>query len=135
MARAANRDDPHVAAAQLRELRLADEAARKKAGIWGELSVGEITHRASRSVYVQIWKGARRPDPVGAANCRTAGVPSAEWPNVTAWLVSLRGGDLHRSIVAWSVSKAEAQRLKAKRIAENRAAGITVVNQSEPEAA
>ena len=133
MTKAANREDAGVATAQLRELRLADEAARKTAGTWGELSVGEITHRASRSVYVQVWKGARRPDPVGAANCRTAGVPSAEWPTVSAWLDTVRDSDLHRSIVAWSVSKAEAQRLKAKRIAEHRGAGITVVNPAGPE--
>jgi hypothetical protein len=131
MTQAAKPDDARATTSKLRDLRLADEAARKTAGTWGDLSVGEITHRPSRSVYVQVWKGARRPAVVGASNCRVAGVPSAEWPNVSAWLDNVRDGELHRSIVAWSVSKTEAQRLKAKRIAENRAAGITIVNQAE----
>jgi hypothetical protein len=125
-------EDPRVNTEKLRGLRLADEAARKAAGTWGELSVGEVTHRPSGAVFLQVWKGARRPPVAGATNSRVAGVPAAEWPAVAAWLETVRADDLHRSIIAWSVSKTEAQRLKSKRMAEHRAAGLTIVNPAEP---
>lgn len=128
MAQAPKPIDPRVNMEKLRELRLADEAARKAAGTWGELSVGEVVHGPSRSVFVQVWKGARRPVVAGATNARTAGVPAAEWPAVEAWLETVHPDELKRSIIAWSVSKAEAQRLKTRRMAENRAAGLTSVN-------
>jgi len=67
---------------KLRELRLADEAARKSAGTWGELTVGEVTHPASGSVYVQVWKGARRPDLGRAPSARAANVPPEDWPGL-----------------------------------------------------
>ena len=124
--------DLQAATEKLREARLADEATRKAAGTYGDLSVGEVTHRESRSVYVQVWKGVPRPAIAGAIDARHAGVPAAEWPAVAAWLETLGAGDLHRSVVAWRVSKTEAQRLKSKRVEENRAAGLTVVNEGAP---
>src|SRR3546814_5277407 len=49
-------------AERLRALRLAHEATRREAGIWGEMTVGEILHQASRSVFMQVWKGQRRSE-------------------------------------------------------------------------
>lgn len=132
MAQPTKQEDPRNVTEKLRGMRLADEAARKAAGTWGELSVGEVTHRPSRSVFVQVWKGARRPELTGAASARVAGVSAAEWPNVAAWLERLGQAELHRSIVGWHLSKSEAERLKTRRVAENRAAGLEVVNPEAP---
>lgn len=123
--------DPRTRTDKLRELRLADEAARKEAGTWGLMIVGEVLHSASRSVYVQIWKGARRPDVAVAPSARSAGVPPEDWTGLAAWIKSTRGQGLTRNVVAWSLSKAEALRVKALRIDENRVAGLTVINGAE----
>jgi hypothetical protein len=124
--------DPKTQTEKLRQLREADEEARKAAGTWGDLSVGEVTHRPTKSVYVQVWKGRRRPDLALEAGVRPVGVPPADWPALEAWLATARFSGLHQSVVAWTVSKSEAQRLKDKRMAENRAAGLTVVNATGP---
>lgn len=123
--------DPRTRTDKLRELRLADEAARKEAGTWGLMIVGEVVHAASRSVYVQVWKGARRPDVALAPSARAAGVPPEDWTGLAAWIKSTRGLGLTRNVVAWSLSKAEALRVKAARIDEHRAAGLTVINGAE----
>src|SRR5438876_8525072 len=60
---------------RLRRQRLADEAARKSAGTWGDRMVGELQHAASGTVYVQVWKGSRRPDLLLGAATRAPQVP------------------------------------------------------------
>jgi hypothetical protein len=124
--------DPKTQTEKLRQLREADEEARKAAGTWGDLSVGEVTHQPTKSVYVQVWKGSRRPNLALEAGVRPVGVPPADWPALEAWLATARFSGLHQNVVAWTVSKSEAQRLKEKRMAENRAAGLTVVNATAP---
>src|ERR1051325_11205607 len=57
MAQTAKQPDQKTLTQTLRDQRQADEAARTAAGTWGDLSVGELTHRASGSVYIQVWKG------------------------------------------------------------------------------
>ena len=116
---------------RLRGLRLAHEAARKDAGTWGDQMVGEIAHDASGTVYVQIWKGRRRPDPLLGSSARAAGVPSLDLPALAAWLKSTGENGFSRRVVASDLSKAEAQRIKATRIAENSAAGLKVINPAE----
>lgn len=127
MAQAEKQTDQATLTRNLRDRRRADEAARRAAGTWGDLSVGEVTHRASGSVYIQVWKGAKRPE-ITAATARAAGVPAEDWPAIESWLKAVNPADLHHSIVAWTVSKAEAARLKAKRMVENSAAGVLVIN-------
>jgi hypothetical protein len=127
MAQAEKRTDQKTLTQNLRDQRQADEAARKAAGTWGDLSVGEVTHRATGSVYVQVWKGGKRPE-ITAATARAASVPTEDWAAIEGWLKGINPADLHRSIIAWTVSKAEAARLKAKRMAENSAAGVRVIN-------
>jgi len=116
---------------KLRELRLADETARKAAGTWGDLTVGEVTHEASGSTYVQIWKGSRRPDLAVAPSATAAHVPVEDWPAVLAWLKATRATGFGHNVIGWTLSKAEAQRIKASRIAERRGAGLTVINVAE----
>lgn len=109
-------------------LRLAREAALKEAGTWGDMMVGEILHEASRSVFVQQWKGQRRPDPLAEGAVRAAGVSPAEWMAMIAWVNARRSTGFRQRIVAWDLSADEARRIAAARIAELRAAGYTVIN-------
>lgn len=109
-------------------LRLAREAALKEAGTWGEMTVGEIVHEATRSVFVQLWKGQRRPDPLAEGAVRSAGVPMAEWTAVVAWVNARKSTGFRQRIVAWDLSADEARRIAEARIDELRAAGYTVIN-------
>ena len=113
---------------RLSALRLAHEAACRQAGTWGEMMVGEITHEATRSVYVQVWKGRHRPDPVEMPTARVAGVPAQEWLGVVAWVSAHRATGFKHRIVAWNTSADEARRIAEARVTELSAAGYAVVN-------
>ena len=82
---------------KLRALRLAHEAARKEAGTWGEMTVGEIVHEATRSVFVQVWKGLNRPDPFRQHGARQVGIGATEWLAMTAWVNARRGEGQRRN--------------------------------------
>lgn len=113
---------------RLRALRLAHEASRREAGTWGEVTVGEILHPASRSVFMQVWKGQRRPDPFGDGKPRRAGASAAEWLAMMAWVSERNSPDFSQRIVAWDLSAAEARKVLEARIAEHEAAGYVVTN-------
>jgi hypothetical protein len=113
---------------RLRELRLADEAARRAAGTWGDVAVGEIFHAESGTVYVQVWKGERRPNPLGAVSPNAAGVPAADWPLIVAWVEARGSSGFSQRIVASHLSTVEARRVKVSRLQENHDAGMTVIN-------
>jgi hypothetical protein len=113
---------------RLRRQRLADEAARKSAGTWGDRMVGELQHAASGTVYVQVWKGSRRPDLLLGAATRAPQVPSTDMAALTAWLKAKDEAGFTRRMIACDLSAAEAQRVKDARIAANRAAGVVVIN-------
>jgi len=116
---------------KLRALRLAHEAARKEAGIHGDRSVGEIAHGATRSVYVQVWKGGRRPDPLHARSPQSAGVPPSDWPVLATWVAGKEPEEFRRRMIAKDLNAAEATRIKASRIEDLRAAGETVINSDD----
>jgi len=111
---------------RLRALRLANEAARREAGTWGEMAVGEILHDGSRSAFVQVWKGQRRPDPLEGSRC--TGVPADEWMAMVAWVNARKSIGFQKRIVAWDLSADEAKRVAQARIAELQAQGYTVIN-------
>jgi hypothetical protein len=111
---------------RLRALRLAQEAARREAGIWGDMAVGEIVHDASHSAVVQVWKGQRRPDPFEGR--RTAGMPADEWLALLAWVNARKAIGFQQRIVAWDLSADEAKRVARTRVAELQAQGYTVLN-------
>jgi hypothetical protein len=113
---------------KLRALRLANEASRKAAGTWGEMMVGEITHEASKSVFVQVWKGRTRPDPFRQSSVRQAGVPAAEWLAMTGWVKARRSLGFSQSVVAWDISADEAHKIAKARIAERLSDGYAVKN-------
>jgi len=115
----------------LRALRLAQEAASKEAGTWGDMTVGEILHEGSRSVFVQVWKGARRPDPFEVDGVRRAAPRGPDWLAVMAWIDAEKSDGFSRCIVAWDLSAPEARKIAESRIAAHRAAGYTVINPSQ----
>jgi hypothetical protein len=111
----------------LRALRLAREAESRKAGTWGENSVGEILHEGSRSVFVQVWKGARRPDPFETSSRRD--VPhGADWSAMIAWVNARDASMFVCRYVARNLTLAEARKVADARMATHRAGGYTVVN-------
>jgi hypothetical protein len=115
-------------AERLRALRLAHEATRREAGIWGEMTVGEILHQASRSVFMQVWKGQRRPDPFEEGGARRAGASAVEWAAILEWIGERNSPDFSQRIVAWDLNAVEARKILQARIAEHEAAGYAVTN-------
>lgn len=115
-------------AERLRALRLAQEATRREAGIWGEVTVGEILHQASRSVFMQVWKGQRRPDPFEEGGARRAGASAVEWTAMLEWIGQRNSPDFSQRIVAWNLNAAEARKILVARIAEHEAAGYAVAS-------
>lgn len=113
---------------KLRALRLAHEAARKEAGTWGEMTVGEIMHEATRSVFVQVWKGHNRPDPFRQRGARQIGIGATEWLAMTAWVNARRGEGFTNSVVAKDVTKEEAHKIAEARITHHDTEGYTVMN-------
>lgn len=116
---------------RLRALRLAHEAARKQAGTWGDMMVGEIVHEATRSVFVQVWKGPSRPDPFRQGAVRQAGIGPAEWSAITAWVNSRHADGFSKCVLARDMTKEEAQRVAEARIAQHVNKGYTVMNPAE----
>jgi hypothetical protein len=120
--------EPETKVEKLRMMRLADEAARKDAGTWGEMMVGEIMHEGTRSVFVQVWKGPSRPDPFRERRTRQPGVPASEWLAMTGWIKVRRATGFTQSVIARDISAEEAQKVAAARIEEHVSSGYTVIN-------
>lgn len=114
--------------AKLRQLRLAKDAAGREAGTWGEMSVGEMVHEPTGEVFVLSWKGRREPDPAQLYKSRSPELSPAEQERLRAWLTHHRMPILQQSLVGWSLSRAEAKRVKQARIAEHKAGGSLVIN-------
>ena len=120
-------EDEKAKTVRLRELRLADDAARREAGTWGDMSVGEIAHEPTGEVFVLSWKGSKEPD-LARLHRRPAELSVAEHERLQAWLVHHRMPVFQRSLLGWNLSRAEAKRVKQARIAERKAGGARVVN-------
>jgi hypothetical protein len=110
------------------------ESVRREVGMQGEMNVGEICHDGSSTVYVQVWRGTRRPNPLGAANAYVGGVPVEDWPAIVGWLNAQASAGFSRRMVASNLTDGEALKIKATRIADHLAAGIEVINQLGPQA-
>lgn len=115
---------------RLRQLRLADDTARREAGTWGEMSVGEITHEPTGEVFVIAWKGSKEPDLERLHRTRLPDLSLDEHARLQAWLVHHRVPVFQRSLIGWKLSRDEAKRIKAARIAERKAGGSHVVNEA-----
>jgi hypothetical protein len=120
--------DEKTKVAKLRELRLADDAARREAGTWGEMRVVEIAHEPTGEVFVLSWKGSKEPDLAKLCRTRPAELSVEEHERLQAWLDHHRVPIFQRSIIGWNLSRAEARRVKQERIASHKAGGSRVVN-------
>jgi hypothetical protein len=120
--------DEKAKVANLRELRLAADAARRAAGTWGDMSVGEIAHEPSGEVFVLSWKGREPPDLLLMRRRRPPELSVAEHERLQAWLERHDLPDFRQSLVGWSLSRVEAKRAKQARIAERKASGCQVIN-------
>lgn len=113
---------------KLRALRLNDEAARQAAGTWGEMSLGEITHRPTGEVFLYVWKGRTPPEIEKLPGKRATVKRADEHTLLTEWLLKHKMVGFEVTLLAWSLSEAEAARLQQVRLAEQSAAGLTVIN-------
>lgn len=116
---------------QLRAQRLAHEESRKATGAWGEMNVGEIVHEASRSIFVEAWKGPQRPDPFRPGAARGRGVALRDWAVLTTWIHVHRSPEFTRNVIARDVTADAAQELVQTRIAERTAEGYAVMNPAD----
>jgi hypothetical protein len=119
---------------KLRALRLSDEAARQAAGTWGEMSVGEITHRPTGEVFVYTWKGREAPDLEKLPGKRTTVKRADEHAQLTEWLLKHKMEGFEITLLAWNLSEAEAARLQQARLAQQTAAGLAVINAAPAQA-
>jgi hypothetical protein len=119
---------------KLRALRLSDEAARQAAGTWGEMSVGEITHRPTGEVFVYSWKGREAPDLEKLPGKRTTVKRADEHAQLTEWLLKHKMEGFEITLLAWNLSEAEAARLQQARLAQQTAAGLAVINAAPAQA-
>jgi hypothetical protein len=118
-------------------LKLRKRASRGAAGLPaappGDRTVSEITHEGTRSVYIQVWRGSRRPDLFIAKNPRAAGVSAEDWLAVRAWRKrALSAAEFGRRDVASHVTAAAAQDILADRIRKLHRMGLAVINQVPP---
>jgi hypothetical protein len=115
---------------RLREQRLANEATRREAGTWGEMSVGEITNEDTGEVFVLHWKGQQIDDLVRLSGKRATTLTLDEHRHLTGWLARHEFEGFRQAIFAWDVTADEAKRLKLERIDSHRTAGRPVINDS-----
>jgi hypothetical protein len=126
--------DEKAKIAKLRDLRLARDSARREAGTWGDVSVGEITHEPSGEVFVLSWKGEKSPDLETAHRSRLSELSIAEQERLRDWLARHHVPDFKQSLIGWSLSRGEARRAKQARIEELRASGHDVINDAPVDA-
>jgi hypothetical protein len=120
--------DENAKIAKLRDLRLARDSARRAAGTWGDMSVGEIAHQPTGEVFVLSWKGRKSPDLETAHRSRLPELSIAEQERLRDWLARHHRPDFKQSLIGWSLSRGEARRAKQARIDELRASGHDVIN-------
>ncbi len=113
--------------AKLREMRLADEAHRRAAGTWGDLSVGEFRHPTQDECFVIRWSGRTAPSVATQLKAKAACMTAAEGAALIAW-VGTRAPIFVCTVIAANLSENEANRVMQARIAEHRQAGRKVFN-------
>jgi hypothetical protein len=110
----------------LKNQRMAQEQAKKDAGIWGEMSVGVIEHASG--AFVQIYKGVAESSMHKLAAKRPKEISKAEHEALCLWLKAGGYDGFKHRIATWNVSADEAARLKQVVISELAASGTRVVN-------
>jgi len=111
---------------RLRQERLAHEQAQKDAGIWGDMTVAQITR--GNEVFMHHWKGNATTDLSALAGKRPREMTALEHEALVAWLKSGAYDGFTQKLVAWNVNEAEALRVKSEQVEKHRSNGIEVVN-------
>jgi hypothetical protein len=110
----------------LKNQRMAQEQAKKDAGIWGDLSVGLIEH--SGSAFVYIYKGVAENSVHRLAAKRPKEISKTEHEALCLWLKAGGYDGFKYRISTWNVNAEEAARMKQVVIAELTEAGTRIVN-------
>jgi hypothetical protein len=117
---------PTAARDRLRDQRLAHEQAQKDAGIWGDMTVGQILR--DNKVFLHHWKGHASTDLFTLAGKRPREMTAPEHDALVAWLKSGAYNGFTQKLLAWNINEAEALRVKTEAQATHRASGREVVN-------
>jgi hypothetical protein len=110
----------------LKNQRMAQEQAKKDAGIWGEMSVGIIEN--ANGAFVHLYKGVSENSVHRLAAKRPKEISKAEHEALCLWLKAGGYDGFKHRIAAWNVNADEAERMKQVTIAELAEAGTRVVN-------
>ena len=110
----------------LRNQRMAQEQAKKDAGIWGEMSVGIV--EKNDAAFVHIWKGVSENSVHRLAAKRPKETSKAEHEALCLWLKAGGYDGFKHKISAWNVNAEEAAIVKKRVLAELIEAGVRVVN-------
>ena len=110
----------------LKNQRMAQEQAKKDAGIWGEMSVGVV--EKNDAAFVHIWKGVSENSVHRLAAKRPKETSKAEHEALCLWLKAGGYDGFKHKISAWNVNAEEAVLVKKRVLAELADAGVRVVN-------
>lgn len=111
---------------RLQQKRLAHEQAQKDAGIWGDMTVAQITRE--NKVFMHHWKGNAITDLLALAGKRPREMTTLEHEALVAWLKSCAYDGFTQKLVAWNINEAEARRVKSEQIERYRSDGFEVIN-------
>lgn len=119
-------EQPPVSLEALKNQRMAQEQAKKDAGIWGEMSVGIV--EKNDAAFVHVWKGVSENSVHRLAAKRPKETSKAEHEALCLWLKAGGYDGFKHKISAWNVNADEAAAVKKRVIAELAEAGVRVVN-------
>lgn len=117
---------PPVSGEALRNQRMAQEQAKKDAGIWGDFTVGIV--EKNDSAFVHIYKGVSDNSVHRLAAKRPKETSKPEHEALCLWLKAGGYDGFKHRISVWNVNAAEAARMKQAVMTELAAAGTRVVN-------
>ncbi len=110
----------------LRNQRMAQEQAKKDAGIWGDMSVGTV--EKNDAAFVHIWKGVSENSVHRLAAKRPKETSKAEHEALCLWLKAGGYDGFKHKISAWNVNAEEAAAVKKRVLVELQETGVRVIN-------
>lgn len=113
---------------KLRALRLADEAARRAAGTWGEMSFGEFTHDATDARFVMVTRGRNEPNLAARVKARPPYMSPEEHAALSEWVGRHGPAGYSYIVLGLNLSQAEARRALMARVQTQHDAGRLVIN-------
>lgn len=110
----------------LKNQRMAQEQAKKDAGIWGDMSVGTV--EKNDAAFVHVWKGISENSVHRLAAKRPKETSKAEHEALCLWLKAGGYDGFKHKISAWNVNAEEAALVKRRVLSELAEAGVRVIN-------